>query len=108
MVSNRKVSGSKGYWKPFLVDRYIYYDYNICCYKKYTLYTIVMPLTDEEFTTPLSLLASNTINNHYSGKGRNSPLLLFFVAKDSLACLKKQKSQPSIPCGTVASFLRLF
>lgn len=80
MVSNRKVSGSKGYWKPFLVDRHIYYDYNICCYKKYTLFTVVMPLTDEEFTTPLSLLASNAINNHYSEKGRNSPLLLFFVA----------------------------
>ena len=108
MVSKRKVSGSKGYWKPFLVDRYMYCGYKICCYKKYTLYTIVMPLTGEEFTTPLSLLASNAINNHYSEKGRNSPLLLFFVAKDSLACLKKQKSQPSIPCGTVASFLRLF
>lgn len=108
MVSNRKVSGSKGYWKPFLVDRHIYYDYNICRYKNYILYTIVMLLTDEEFTTPLSLLASNAINNHYSEKGRNSPLLLFFVAKASLACLKKQKSQPSIPCGTVASFLRLF
>ena len=40
-----------------------------------------MPLTDEEFTTPLSLLASNAINNHYSGKGRNSPLLLFFVSR---------------------------
>lgn len=93
MVSNRKVSGSKGYWKPFLVDRHIYYDYNICRYKNYILYTIVMLLTDEEFTTPLSLLASNAINNHYSEKGRNSPLLLFFVAKDGLACLKKQKSQ---------------
>ena len=92
MVSNRKVSGSKGYWKPFLVDRHIYYDYNICRYKNYILYTIVMLLTDEEFTTPLSLLASNAINNHYSEKVRNSPLLLFFVAKDSLACLKKQNS----------------
>ena len=40
-----------------------------------------MPLTGEEFTTPLSLLASNAINNHYSGKGRNSPLLLFFVSR---------------------------
>ena len=67
-----------------------------------------MLLTDEEFTTPLSLLDSNTMNNHYSEKGRNSPLLLFFVASNSLACLKKQKSQPSIPCGKVASFLRLF
>lgn len=92
MVSNRKVSGSKGYGKPFLVDRHIYYDYNICRYKNYILYTIVMPLTDEEFTTPLSLLASNAINNHYSEKGRNSPLLLFFIAKDGVVCLKKQNS----------------
>lgn len=92
MVSNRKVSGSKGYWKPFLVDRHIYYDYNICRYKNYILYTIVMLLTDEEFTTPLSLLASNAINNHYSEKGRNSPLLLFSIAKDGVVCLKKQNS----------------
>lgn len=92
MVSNRKVSGSKGYWKPFLVDRHIYYDYNICCFKKYTLYMIVMLPTAVELTTPERLFASNAINNHYLEKGRNSPLLLFFIAKDGVVCLKKQNS----------------
>lgn len=42
---------------------------------------VVMLLITRGFTIPMTLLASNTINNHYTEKGRNSPLLLFFVSR---------------------------